>query len=310
MKTMKILKLVFFLIAITALTLTGCKKDKQNDLTGDSSSLQQLSKDENTIQNASDEALNDVNALLSNGNLKSTDFWPCHATIDSTSVVNDTITFYITYNGLSCNEKWMRTGQVEVRKQVGTHWHDAGASVIVKCINFTMTKVSTGKSITLNGTKTFQNVTGGFLWQLGNGYTSVVHKIFGTVQATFDDNTTRTWNIARQRTFTGTPGQLIMTVDGFGTEGAYENLVAWGTNRQGETFYSQITQSVVHREVCFWDPCTGSTVHQIPADNKKATITFGYDDNNQYIVNGDCPTKFKLDWEKGGNSGTVYLFLP
>jgi hypothetical protein len=48
----------------------------------------------------------------------------------------------------------------------------------------------------------------------------------------------------------------------------------------------------------------------IPSDDKQATITFGYDNNNQLILNGDCPTKYRVDWQKGSNSGTVYLFLP
>jgi hypothetical protein len=310
MKTMRMIKLGILMLVISGLSLTGCKKDKQNDLTPDSSSLQQLSKDENTLQDASDEALNDVNTLLSNGSLKSTDFWPCNATIDSTEIVNDTITFHITYNGYNCNQTRYRTGQTEVKKRVGTHWHQALATVIVKYINLQITKVSTGKSITLNGTKTFQNVTGGYIWQLGNGYSSIVHKVQGTVQATFDDNSTRTWNIARQRTFTGVVGQLVMTVNGFGLEGDYDNLVVWGTNRQGEVFYTQITESVVRKEACDWDPCTGIKVYQIPSKDKKATITFGYDNNNQLVVNGDCPTKYKLDWEQGTHSGTVYLYLP
>jgi len=309
MKTMKILKSGILLIAITGLIITGCTKDKNNDLTPDSSSLQQLSKDDNTLQDASDEALNDVNLMLSNGHLKSTEFWPCNATIDSTAVDNDTITFYITYNGLSCNGKKMRTGQVEVRKHVGTHWHDAGATVIVSYLNLHITKVSTGKSITLNGTMTYQNVTGGFIWQLGNGLTSIIHKAYGALQATFDDNSTRIWNIARQRTFTGVPGQLVIAVDGFGSEGSFQNLVVWGTNRHNEAFFTQITQSIVYKEVCDWDPCSGVVVYQIPSDSKKATITFGYDDNNQPVPDGTCPTKYRLDWEKGTHSGTIYLFL-
>jgi hypothetical protein len=309
MKAMNLFKSLLFLVAIAGFVLTGCQKDKQNDLTPDSSSLQQLSKDENTLQTATDEALNDVNQVLSGSGLKSTNLWPCNATIDSTEIINDTIIFFITYNGLNCNETRFRTGKVEVRKQVGTQWHDAGATVIVKYLNLSITKVATGKTIILNGTKTFQNVTGGYIWQLGNQYTSIVHKVWGEVEATFDDLTTRTWNISRQRTFTGTLGALVMTINGFGTAGAYDNLVVWGVNRQGEEFYSQINEPVVFKETCSWDPCSGVRVYQIPSDDKSATVTFGYDNNNQLIVNGDCPTKYKVDWQKNSNSGTVYLFL-
>jgi hypothetical protein len=310
MKTNKFLKIGFFLIAAAVISLAGCSKEKQKDDSPDTSTLQQLSKDDIIVENASDEAMNDVNTLLSGGNFfKSANFWPCNATIDSTSVVNDTITFYITYNGLSCNGKWNRTGKIEIKKKVGIHWNDQGATVIVTCINFHITREATGKSIMLNGTKTFQNVTGGFLWQLGYQYSSIVHKSWGTLEVTFDNDSTRSWNVARQRTYTGTFGQLVMTVDGFGSEGSYNNLVVWGINRNGENFYTQITQSVVFRETCSWNPCSGIKVHQIPADSKKATITFGYNDHNDPVVGDECPTKYRLDWEKGTHSGTIYLWL-
>jgi hypothetical protein len=309
MKAKQFLKIGLILITAAGLSLTGCQKEKQKDNSPDSSSLQQLSQDDNNVENASEEAMNDVNTLLSGGNLKSTSFWPCHATIDSTAVLNDTITFYITYDGLSCNGKFLRTGKIEIKKKVGTKWHDEGATVIVTYIDFHITRESNGKSITINGTKTFQNVTGGLIWQLGNQYTSIVYKTWGFMNVTFDDNTTRTWNVARQRTFTGTMGQLIRTVDGFGTEGSYNKLVVWGTNRNGENFYTQITQPIVFRETCSWNPCSGIKIHQIPSDNKKATITFGYNSNNEPVVGDECPTKYRLDWEKGTHSGTVYLWL-
>ena len=310
MKTRSLIRFTALLIVVTGLAFTGCKKDKNSDSSTDTSSLQKLATDENQVQNASDEAINDVNAFLSGGSLKSTESVPCHATVDSTSIVNDTITYHITYNGLNCSGTRLRTGQVEIKKKVGTHWYQAGATVIIKHINFTITKVATGKTITLNGTKTHQNVTGGLLWQLGNGVTSIVHKTWGLETVTFTDNTTRIWNIARQKTYTGTTGQYILTLDGFGSTGSYNNLVVWGTNRQGEDFYTQITQSVVLRQTCDWDPCSGIKIHQIPSDSKSATLTFGYDSNNQPITGTECPTKYKLDWQKHNHSGTIYLPLP
>jgi hypothetical protein len=309
MKAEQFLKISLILITALGLSLTGCQKEKQKDNSPDSSSLQQLSQDDNNVENASDEAMNDVNTFLSGGQLKSTNHIPCDAEIDSSVVVNDTITYYITYTGLDCHIKFIRTGKVEVKKKVGTHWHDAGATVIVSFNDLKITRKSNDKSITINGTKTFENVTGGFIWQLGNQYTSIVHKSWGFINVTFDDNTTRTWNVARQKTFSGTMGQLIMTVDGFGTESSYNNLVVWGINRNGENFYTQITQSVVFRETCDWDPCSGIKIHQIPSDSKKATITFGYNSNNEPVVGDECPTKYRLDWEKGTHSGTVYLWL-
>ena len=89
MKTKKLIRFSFFILAVMGLTLGGCQKDKNKNSNADSSSLQQLSQDEENIQFASDEAMNDANLVLSGNFLKSTLHWPCSATIDSTGVEND-----------------------------------------------------------------------------------------------------------------------------------------------------------------------------------------------------------------------------
>ena len=310
MKTKNLSRFTFLLFVVIGLSLAGCKKDKNTDPSDDSSSLQQLSKDEESVESASDESMNDVNFFLSDGNLKSTNLLPCNATVDSTAVVNDTITIYITYDGLNCSGTRFRTGQVQIRKHIGTQWFQAGATVMIRHINFTITKVSSQKSITLNGVKVHKNVSGGVIWQLGNGINAIVHRTWGHLNVTFDDGTTKTWNVARQKTYTGNPpGNLVLTTDGFGSVGEFDNLVVWGINRQGEGFYTQIIQPIVHRQVCSWDPVSGIKKHAIPSDSKSATLTFGFDSNNQPISGNECPAKFKLDWQRNNNSGTVYLWL-
>jgi hypothetical protein len=312
MKTRTILKLTAILVAVVGINVAGCKKDKTDNSTTDTNSMQQLSKDEVAVDNATNDVLNDANTVLSGGSSKkSIDNFPCNATIDSISHSTvDTIVYYMTFNGLNCSGNHTRTGNVIIKRPVGVHWINAGATVSVTYVNFKITKISSGKSLTINGTKLFENVSGGLLVQLGGSITSVTHKISGSIQATFDDGTTRTWTIARQRVFTGTLGNLVVAESGFGSADGYNNLVVWGTNRNGEAFYTQLTTSVIFRESCGWDPESGVKVHQIPSDTKSATITFGYDNSNNLITGSSCATKYKLDWVKGTHSGTIYLFLP
>ncbi|MBI5217300.1 MAG: hypothetical protein HY958_00020 [Bacteroidia bacterium] len=308
MKTKNLLQLALIVIAVIGITVSGCKKKTKDDGDPDTTSLQQLSKDEADMQAASDDAANDANDVLSRGTSKSIEGLPCNATFDSSAVAGDTITYTITYNGLNCTGKFNRTGTIKFTKKVSTPWRDAGAFLKLTFINFKVTKVATNKSLTLNGTHTFTNVSGGLIKQLGISIlTPVIHRISGTMQATFDDNSTRTWNVARQRTWTGTFGQYVVTVEGYGSEGTYTNLVTWGTNRNGEVFYTQINQELIHKQTCGWDPVTGIKKHSIPSYDKSVTATFGYDSNNQPVTGTNCPTKFKLDWVKGSNSGTIYL---
>ena len=311
MKTQNLFRFGFLMIAAMTLMLAGCSKDKTTTKgSANTESMQQLTKDEINVENASDQALNDVNMVLSPGKLKSTESWPCNATVTFGGIVNDTITIDIDYHGKDCSNTHIRSGHVIVKKRYLEDWGLAGATVIVRLNNFTITKISNEKSLTLNGTKHFQNVSGHYLWELGldSTVTSIEHRVWGTVTATFE-NGNRVWNIARQRTFTGSLIALVMTTDGFGSADGYTNLATWGINRNDEQFYSSITQSVVHKQVCNWDPCSGIIIHEIPAASKSATITFGYDSNNNLITNGDCPTRYRVDWVVGSNSGTFFLPL-
>jgi len=312
MKTSVFFRSAALMLALTAFSLTSCQKEKLEDGKNDSTSLTQLSADESNLEDIANEVLQDVEGVLSynGGNLKSTEGIPCNATVDSTAVVNDTITLFITYDGLSCNGRRFRTGQVQIRKQVNTHWGMEGASVNVRYIDFSVTRVGTGQTIVINSNKTFTNVTGGFIFMLGhNNFTTLTHRVEGSMVVNFGNNTTRIWNVARQRTYTGTRGTLVLTVDGFGTSGEYSNLVVWGTNRNNEEFYTQINQPVVFKQVCEWNPVSGIKVHQIPAASKSATVTFGFDSNNQPVTGDDCPTHYKVDWVNGTYTGTSYLPL-
>jgi len=104
--------------------------------------------------------------------------------------------------------------------------------VDVKIIDFTITKVGTQRTVTLNGTRFLENESGGIIWQIGNGVEYVVHRATGSMDAVFGNGTSRTWSFARQKLFTGAPSEFVITVSGFGSANGYENLTVWGTNRK------------------------------------------------------------------------------
>lgn len=300
------------MITVILFILVSCSKDKTtNTATTNTESLQQLTIDENNVVSASNQAVNDVDNVLSPAKLKSTESGPCNTTVTIGGVVNDTISIDIYYHGADCNNKVIRSGHVIVKKKYQEDWGQAGATVIVTMNNYTRTRVSNGKSLTMNGSKHFENVSGHYLYELGldSTVTSVVHRVWGNITVTFDDSTNKVWSLARQDTYTGSSVARVMTEDGFGTAEGYTNLTAWGINRNREQFYSSIMQSVVYKEVCDFDPCSGIEVHQIPSKSKSATITFGYNSNNNLITNDDCPTRYRVDWVVGNKYGTFFLPL-
>lgn len=312
MKTKNLFRFGFLMIAVIMFILAGCSKEKTTTTgTSQTESLQQLSNDENNVANASNRASNDAEAVLSQQKLKSTESGPCNTTITIGGVVDDTISVDIYYHGADCDNTVIRSGHVIIKKKYDQDFGEAGAMVILTMNNFTVTKISTGKSLTLNGSKYFENVSGHYLYELGldSTVTSVVLREWGAITATFDDNTSKVWSLARQGTYTGSLIQLVITEDGFGSAGGYSNLVMWGINRNGEQFYSSITQSVVFKQVCNFNPCSGIIVHEIPGANKSATVTYGYDSNNNPITNGDCPTRYRVDWVIKDKSGIFFLPL-
>lgn len=305
---MKNNKILWSLMLVTIFVFSACNKEKE-EVSNDSTSVKQLTVDQNNVLQSADDVMNDMDRVVSTNTLKSTQWMPCNANLDSVVNTGDTVIFYVTYNGLNCNNKIERYGKVIVKKPVNTFWIQAGATMTVKMIDLEVTRVATGKSLVLNGKKVFENVSGGHIALLGSVYTSIVHRTSGYIQATFEDNTTRTWQIARQKVFTGELGDLVMTVDGFGSDAGYENLSVWGLNRQGETFFTNISQSIVFKEACNFNPVSGTLEHILPSVNKSATITYGYDNAQQLVTNGDCPTHYRLDFIHGLYSGTLYLPL-
>jgi hypothetical protein len=291
------------------MVFTGCRKDNDDD--ANTSRLSQTTKDQVTLKAADDMATNDVNKILGGSGGKGMLWVPCNATLDSTFVIADTITYIVTYNGLNCEGTYNRVGTVEVHKALSTNWADAGAVVYIKCIDFKITRVSDQRWAIVNGVKRYCNESGGLLAQLGSTMTSITRKVSGTLSATFDDNTTRAWYIARTKIYTGTQGNLFMSVEGFGSADGYSNLESWGVNRNGDNYYNSVTTPVVFKEACNGDPAAGGGIISIPADDISATVSFGYDSNGQVVdVNGStCPTHYRVDWTKGNNSGTFYIAL-
>ena len=312
MKTKNLFRFTFLLIAALAFTLYSCKKDKTETKTTNTKtdSMQQLTKDEANIEDAADQASNDAVTYMSGGALKNAEII-CGATANVDTLIPDTLTVHIVYNGWNCPHTRYRTGEVQIRKKMGESWGSAGTKVLVYTINFHVIKLNL-QQVTLNGRKMFENVTGGYIYELGGLYDSIIHKESGYMTALFEDNSSRVWYMDRQRKFFGIPNMdsTEMALSGFGAADGYTNLITWGTNRNSEPFYTQITTPVVHKQACDGNPCSGVMVFQIPAASESATVTFGYDDLNNLITDGSCPSRYRVDWTVNGNSGTFFLPLP
>lgn len=184
-------------------------------------------------------------------------------------------TITITYNGTNCWGNRTRTGVVVISIPAGVHWGDKGAQVNASIQNLVITRLRDNKSITVNGSKTFTNVSGGLLKNLASLGT-ITHTITGQLSVDFENNTNRTWNVSKQRVFTYDNGIVITTTGTHTDETGNTNVAEWGTNRRGLGFESLISQPKIIRQDCDFR-LTGGENTVLRSDGVTAVITYGLD---------------------------------
>jgi hypothetical protein len=216
----------------------------------------------------------------------------------------------ITYNGTNCALDRTRTGSVVITWPEAQLWRDSGAVVTVQFNKLAITRLSDNKTITLNGTHTYTNVSGGSLITLPNQPgTSITHTITSSnMQITFDNGTQRTWNVARQRVFTYNGGYIITTT-GLQTVGSTTGISEWGTDRFGMAFQVAILEARVITESCSWQMTGG----KVALSNSVGTTTITYGLNSTGGIDGSCPVNgatyyFQLSWT-AAVSGKTYTFI-
>jgi hypothetical protein len=227
----------------------------------------------------------------------------CNATVVVDTISNPR-TITITYNGNNCQNTRSRTGVVVISMAQGIRWRNAGAVVNVNIQNLRITRLSDNKSITINGTHTYTNVSGGLLINLPTLGTITHTLTSSNMSVTFDNNTQRTWQVAKQRVFTYNNG-IVVTTTGTHAEGGITGIAEWGTNRFGHSFTTAITQPLVVRQDCNFRLTSGRVNHVTTAFN--ANVTFGLDANgNPTSCPGTGSYYMKIVWTgPGGNSHTI-----
>jgi hypothetical protein len=316
-----------FVTALSGLLFAACKKSNSNSGTSDQD-LQTQSDDETRVSTETDAAFDDVNTAMisqpavtgaseaptlrygvsvTGGNNDTVQTSICDAVVTLDTVDNPR-TITITYNGSNCLLTRVRTGSVVVSIPKGTRWSTAGAAITVKFNNLKIVRVLDNKSITLNGTHTYTNVSGGSLLSLNaNSTTPIVHTITSDdMSITFDNGSQRNWSVARQRSFSYTGG-IVISETGMHTIGSTGGISEWGTNRFGNSFQTQISQALVVSQSCGWQMTAGQAVVTNAAGT--TTVTFGLNSTGQAT---SCPIGagfyyFELVW--AGTGGKTYTFI-
>ena len=327
MKTKNIQHL--FLATSLSLLLFACSKNNSNSSnTPSNSDLQTQSADQTAVTSETDAAFNDVNAAMTSqasvsgssenpslrfgvtvegGNQDTVQSPICDAVVTIDTVDNPR-TITINYNGANCSLTRTRKGKVVISFAKGVTWRTAGAVVTVNFDSLKITRIADGKSLMLNGTHTYTDVTGGSIASLGASNAGpIIHTITSNnMTITFDNGAQRSWNIARQRSWTYNSG-YVMTETGMQTQNGVSGISEWGTNRFGNPFTMQIVNGLVVAQSCNFRLTTGQVALTNAAGT--TTITFGLDANGNAT---GCPVGsatyyFKLVWTGVGGKSYTYI---
>ena len=302
--------------ALAALCITACKKESKKDDDSETTVTEQLtqhSDDQSRVSTELDAVDNDINAAVESdpvfGRVDNTSrilAAPCDATVafDSTSTLRIMI---LTFSGDTCNHFRTRTGTIYVMQPRGQRWGQAGATLRDSIVNLKITRRSDNKSITINGTRTHTNVSGGRVAFMPVGAT-IVHTVDATMSITFDDASQRQWQAARKRTFTRPANLINVSVTGNHSDGGVNDIAEWGTNRFGNSFRTRITSPLQFKGECNLRLGGGTVLHTGLAHSLE--VTYGLNIQGQPTgCPGNNPYFFKAVWT-GANGNTMTVIRP
>ncbi len=295
--------LAFLTVALcTGLLFTACKKsDNTDNSTTRNAQMATQADDESMLSGEMDDAAKDVTMVIESdnsfsGNNAVLERMVCDATI-AVNKDSDPMTMTITYDSASCSAARLRSGVIVVSMAKGTEWKNAGATVMVTYHDLKITRTNDKKSVLINGSHIYTNVSGKLLYQLPISG-PIVHTILSSnMSISFDNGTARTWNVSKKHTFTY-DGGIVLSVSGMHTEGNVTDIAAWGMNRFNNSFTTVISTPVVVKQTCNFRITGGVVVHTTTAYT--ATVTFGLDatgavtgcpGEGHYYYHLNCTTK-------------------
>ena len=307
---MKKISFLNYLFALTLLiSFAACKKEagtnNNDEFTTHSDDQSQFSAEIDAVANDADVAIESTPSFT--GRYQGVQGVICDATIAVDGASNPR-TITITYDGSNCLGGFhTRTGVVVISMAQGVQWKNAGAAITVTFQNLKITRVRDNKSITINGSQTYTNVSGGLLINLPT-LQSITHSITSSgLSIKFDNNTQRSWQVAKQRVFTYSNGAVITTT-GLHTDGNITGIAEWGTNRFGGAFTTKIEEPLVVRQDCNFRLTSGRVKHTTPLVT--GVVTFGLDaTGNATSCPGTGTYYFKVVWT-GANGNSVTVIRP
>lgn len=301
---MKNLKLTFIgTCFLASVMITGCTKKeeeapKKTEKPSDQAASQEV-----------DAALNDVNDVINNkvgsGSTQRVAAYnlPCGVvSIDSsTNNAGNHKIYKVNYGGQTpCGYRY-KSGLISFALVDSVAFNKAGATFLVTFTNYSVEVIATGSVVTLNGTIRTTNVSGGYDWQAVTIGSTITHKVRGSINVTYPDNTVRGRDYFQQRQWASSNGWagLSLTVSGDTTINATTGISERGRTYDGNYYYeTNISNPFV------WANCGGTNAtwagpYKLKVAHARMNVT----------VPGTTPAYFDVEggynWDGTAASGTL-----
>ena len=318
----KTITLIGALILSCALTfVVSCSKS--NSAADDTNAQSQNASDDARVNSELENVSNEANSAVSGAKAFSgakvegivgINTFACDVTAKYDSTLGSVT---LSYDSSACSLMFRRTGSITISMPGfgnGTRWKDKNATITIAFNNYKVTRLSDGKSITFNGSKSITNLTGGLIPTLAYNASPVQHKITtNNLSITFDDGTQRKWSVYQIRTWSNigpTSPVFQVQISSDTIVNGLSNVTMWGTNRLGNNFYVQLTNALTANSSCGWYKPT-SGVRVITGISHVITETFGVDllTGNPIGYTGTCVAEgFRINWTNANNQSKQVIF--
>ena len=188
--------------------ITSCKKDDKDNKTGTTSSAKP---NDQQGSSAADGAVSDVSDFINNkvgggSNQRSTAYnLPCGVvSVDSTDSGLGYYTYHMKYGSQTACGYEKKSGQVNFERLTGSTYNAVGATIKLTYIDYVVTSLATGATVTLNGYITIKNVNGGYIWEVITAGSTINYQIRGNFSVKYSDGVVRSRNYYQMRTYSTT----------------------------------------------------------------------------------------------------------
>lgn len=294
------MSVLFFCVGMA---FTSCKTS-DGDVTPTSENQKTAGSDDTRAQNETESGATDAEtAMASNSSTQRTSAdLILGATIDESKAASEK-KLVINYDGTTNVGGRQRSGSITVQLTSGAHWTDQNAVMTLTYNSYKATRVSDGKTITLNGTAKVTNTSGGSIAGMTVIDTRTRKIRSSNMEVIFANGSQRNWSIAKTRTITC---QLIgsaytvktmgdTTIEDHGN--ATNHVAAWGTTRFGTTFYTVIPDNNPITWVtasCAFVPVSGEA--NIEGLLRTVTVRYGVNSNGEDVTSATCAYGVKMTW--------------